>query len=116
MHFNATIKLAAILCCLTICYPLVAHFNPVRAAVGQVAPRGDGTKDGAPLVDEMVGTANNWRDYTCASILDCYKGDQVQRQTCNFLYKDKQVRVEVTGGGFRDGSIIVKRKDGTVRA
>jgi hypothetical protein len=74
------------------------------------------TRDGAALVEEMVATVDKWHDYTCSNTLEYYKNSEPERRSCNFFYKDKQVRVEVTDGGYRNGSVVVKHKDGTVRA
>jgi hypothetical protein len=79
------------------------------------SPRVEAMKEGAQLIDEMLSTAQKWRDYTCVSELDYFKGGQEQKRSCRFFYKDGQVRVEVTGGGYRDGSILVRSKAGAVR-
>lgn len=73
-------------------------------------------KDAAGLIDDMLATVQKWHDYTCKSQLDYFKGDKPETRTANFFYKDNQVRVEVTGGGYRDGSVVIKNRDGKVHA
>lgn len=75
------------------------------------------TTDGAGLVESMWVIVHKWSDYTCESELWVYKPDKIARSGCKFFYKDpSQVRVQVMGGGFRDGSVVVRQKDGSVRA
>lgn len=72
--------------------------------------------DGADFLSDMDKTASQWSNYTCESSLEIFKNDKTSKSGCKVFYKDKQMRIEVVGGGYRDGSVVVRRKDGTVRA
>jgi outer membrane lipoprotein-sorting protein len=76
----------------------------------------DAARDGAQFVDQMFRAANGLKDYTCDSELDTFKVDQTKKSKCKFFWKDDQVRIEVTGGGYRDGTVLIKQKDGRVTA
>lgn len=74
------------------------------------------SKDGAEFLGGLLDTVRKWGDYTCESELWNYKPDKMTKSGCKFFYKDNQVRVQVMGGGYRDGSIIVRTKEGVVKA
>jgi hypothetical protein len=73
-------------------------------------------KDGADFASSLQATVKKWTDYMCDSELWNYKSDKTTKSSCKFFYKDNAVRVQVTGGGFRDGTVLVKQKDGAVKA
>jgi outer membrane lipoprotein-sorting protein len=73
-------------------------------------------KDGADFASTLQATVKKWGDYTCDSELWVYKPDKTTKSSCKFFYKDNSVRIQVTGGGFRDGSVVVRTKDGSVKA
>lgn len=73
--------------------------------------------DGAELINEMADSAAKWNDYSCLAELHSFKTGKDVPSTCKFFYKKKdQTRIEVTGGGFRDGSVLVRKADSSVRA
>lgn len=72
-------------------------------------------QEGADLVKTLEATVRKWRDYSCENELWTYKPDRMTKSGCKFFYKDNQVRVQVVGGGFRDGTLLVKSKDGKIR-
>ncbi len=73
-------------------------------------------KDGAEFAAGLLAAVRKWTDYTVDSELWIYYPDKMTKSSCKLFYKDNQVRIQVIGGGFRDGSVIVRKKDGTVRA
>lgn len=84
--------------------------NSVAAAASA-----DQTHDANQFVDEMSRAVAGLHDYTCDSELDTFKPEN-KKSKCHFFWKDNQVRIEVTGGGFRDGTVVVKQKSGAVTA
>jgi len=73
-------------------------------------------KEGNELLASVINTISSWKDYWCESHVTFFHDNKTTQSGCRLFYKNNQVRIEVTGGGFRNGSLIVKRKDGTVRA
>jgi outer membrane lipoprotein-sorting protein len=84
------------------------------ALVAMVEPEKMG--DGAEFLSAMDRAAGQWNSYTCESHLEIFKTDKTSKSGCKVFYKDKQMRIEVVGGGYRDGSVVVRRRDGTIRA
>ena len=65
--------------------------------------------DGAAFVEKLLSETESWSDYTCTSELHNSKGEKTTVSSSRFFYKKgPQVRIEVIGGGFRDGSILVR--------
>src|ERR1700736_5738145 len=98
------------LCAISICHV------PVNASSTHSPPSviETDTKDGSDLLQSLYNNTRKWSDYSCESALELYRPNKVTHSGCRFFYKQNQVRVEVMGGGFRDGSVLVKEKDGKV--
>src|SRR5262249_8679473 len=74
------------------------------------------SKDGSEFVNTLAAAVSKWHDYSCdTNLVNCYPS-KVTRSGGKFYYKDGQVRVEVKGGGYRDGSVVARCKDGSVFA
>lgn len=73
--------------------------------------------DGTQFFEKLVQDSQLWSDYSCLTEMHNFKPDKTTISSSRFFYrKGPEVRIEVVGGGFRDGSVIVKKKDGTIRA
>jgi len=72
------------------------------------------SKDGCEFVSGMAESLGKWRDYSCDSDLINYYSNKVTHSGGGFFFKENQVRIQIRGGGFRDGTVIVKHKDGSV--
>jgi outer membrane lipoprotein-sorting protein len=79
---------------------------------------GKKTRDGKNYLDQMLDSASHYSEYT-------YKCDQTTRKeeksvsgTAKFYFKrNNRMRLDVTsGGGVKKGSVVVRRKDGKIRA
>jgi hypothetical protein len=69
------------------------------------------------VLESLLASVSNWNDYSCIAELHSFKTGKDVPSTCRFFYKKRsQVRIEVTGGGFRDGSVIVRQADSAVKA
>lgn len=73
--------------------------------------------DGSQFFEKIVQDSQLWSDYSCITEMHNFKPDKTTISSSRFFYrKGPEIRIEVMGGGFRDGSIIVKKKDGSIRA
>ncbi len=71
--------------------------------------------DAAGMLKKLQSQFESWSDYSCLSEQKCFRQDKVTHSASRFFYKKgPAVRIEVIGGGFRDGSIVVRSKDGKV--
>jgi hypothetical protein len=103
---NLKCSLAAIL--------LTAGFSlSSSAAIEQEAVYEDGKNELQRLCTESLG----WTDYSCFSEMHNFKPGKTTISASRFFYKKgPTVRLEVVGGGFRDGSVIVRGRDGKITA
>ncbi|HEY9715357.1 MAG TPA: hypothetical protein V6C72_17930, partial [Chroococcales cyanobacterium] len=75
------------------------------------------TKDGTFYLNVMLNSVKNLNDYTFDSEIITYKKNSVVRATGKFYYKPLNlVRIEVTGQGYKSGSVLVRTSEGKVRA
>lgn len=73
--------------------------------------------DGSQFFEKIVQDSQVWQDYSCLTEMHNFKPDKTTISSSRFFYrKGPEIRIEVIGGGFRDGSIILKKKDGSIRA
>lgn len=86
-----------------------AEISATEAEPGQM-------KDGTELLNSLLNTVSKWNDYCCESELTMYEHEKTVESGCKMFYKSSQLRIEVIGGGFRNGTIVVRKKDGSVRA
>ena len=68
----------------------------------------DGSSFLLPICNEILG----WHDYSCETELLIYHPEKTTKSGCRLFYKDHQIRVEVIGGGYRNGSVLVRDHDG----
>ena len=69
-------------------------------------------KDGSSFLLPICNEISNWHDYSCETELLIYHSDKTTKSGCKFFYKDHQIRVEIIGGGYRNGSVLVHDRDG----
>lgn len=73
--------------------------------------------DGSQFLDKAVQESLQWSDYSCITEMHNFKPDKTTISSSRFFYrKGPEIRIEVMGGGFRDGSVILKKKDGSIKA
>lgn len=95
---------------------LVAAIFSCTTAFAIAAETERALQDGALFLSKMIDQASAWNDYTCITEMHNFKPDKTTISNSKFSYrKGPEVRIEVMGGGFRDGSVIVKKKDGTIK-
>ena len=75
------------------------------------------TEDGAAFVTRMLSTADALKDYSFDSNIITFKGRRRVSQKGKFFFKQPNLtRIEVTKGGFRKGSVLVREKSGNIIA
>lgn len=68
---------------------------------------------GTALLDKIHAYVSKFKDYKFHSAIKTYKGSKTNNMEGNFFYKKaKNVRIEVTSGGIKKGSIVVRNSDG----
>lgn len=67
-------------------------------------------------MQNVCDSIHQWKDYSCNSELDVFKKQGLKKYRCKLSYKDEQVRIDVQGGGYRDGTVLIKSKDGKIKA
>lgn len=73
--------------------------------------------EGSQFLQKLSDDAQSWADYSCTTEMHNFKPDKVTISHSHYYYrKGPEIRIEVIGGGFRDGSVIVKKRDGSIRA
>ena len=71
--------------------------------------------DGAAELQKLLTQVNGWSDYTCLTEQHNFKPNKITIAASKFFYKKGPVvRIEVVGGGFRDGSVVVRSRDGKI--
>src|SRR6516162_7432919 len=94
---------------------LIALSYPSAAWATLQEPGNYVTKDGSEFFQKLCDAVCNWNDYSCQSELDTFKADKTVHSRCKFYYKKgHQVRIEITGSGFRSGTVIVRQTDGSI--
>lgn len=74
-------------------------------------------QEGSAVVKTLADQSNSWSDYSCITELHNFRPDKTTITRARFLYrKGPELRIEVLGGGFRDGSVILRCKDGRIKA
>ncbi len=74
-------------------------------------------KDARGYLDQLIESASQLNDYTFDSELLTYKSAKPSQSKGKMFYKKHDlVRVEVTDNSYKAGSVVVRRKDGVVRA
>jgi outer membrane lipoprotein-sorting protein len=73
-------------------------------------------KDGTAFVTSICNEISNWHDYSCESELLLYHPDKTTKSGCKLFYKEHQLRIEVIGGGYRNGTVLVRDKEGKTTA
>lgn len=116
MKFRATPLRIAVF--LTIVFlPLFISCSLAYATADGAIQQEFATVDGKQFLQNLYNSVSGWGDYSCQSDLQTFKPDKVVKSRCKFFYKKlNQVRVEVVGGGYRNGTTIVKEPNGSVRA
>jgi outer membrane lipoprotein-sorting protein len=73
--------------------------------------------DGKQFIEGVADKVSALNDYICQTEVHSFATGKDVKSSCKFYYKNGgEVRIEVTGGGFRDGTVIVRTKNGIVRA
>lgn len=68
--------------------------------------------DGTNFLQKLISEYAAWNDYSCITELHNYKSSKATITKSKFFYKKgPRVRIEVIGGGFRDGSVIIRNTD-----
>jgi outer membrane lipoprotein-sorting protein len=71
--------------------------------------------DGSQFLRDLYNYIATLSDYSCRIDVRTYKPQKTVDTDCKFFYKKlNQVRIEAIGGGYRNGSVVVKFQDGTV--
>jgi outer membrane lipoprotein-sorting protein len=110
----AKYKLAAIL--------LAFGFNIVVApaqalSVDKVQVASLPSKDGFSFLNNLLDAVRALNDYTYDTELTTYKPGNTTLMTGRFSYKRTDlVRIEVTGTGYKAGSVVVRSPDGKISA
>lgn len=106
-------NVAAIAFVLAICFSL-----STRAPAAALDPEAGATyEDGKAELLRLCNVSSTWTDYSCFTEMHNFKPDKVTISSSRFFYKKGPVvRLEVVGGGFRDGSVIVRSQDGKITA
>lgn len=74
-------------------------------------------KDGQAFLEGMLQAVSNWNDYECDAEFTVFRAAKNSKYAGHMSFKrDALVRLDVTGGGYRSGCIVLRRKDGKVRA
>lgn len=69
--------------------------------------------NGNALLDKIHAYIAKFKDYKFHSAIKTYKGAKANNMEGNFFYKKaRNVRVEVTSGGIKKGSVVVRNSDG----
>jgi len=69
--------------------------------------------NGNALLDKIHAYITKFKTYKFHSAIKTYKGSKTNNMEGNFFYKKaRNVRVEVTSGGIKKGSIVVRNSDG----
>ena len=72
--------------------------------------------DGKQFLQDLTRSISSWNDYSVRIDVQTFKGDKPVKSDCKFFYKKlDKVRIEVIGGGYRNGTVIVKQ-NGVVRS
>jgi outer membrane lipoprotein-sorting protein len=70
---------------------------------------------GQSFIDNVHNTATTLNDYTVDTRLTGRLRDRLKEGGAKFFYKkNKRIRLEVTKGATNQGSVVVRREDGTV--
>ena len=81
-----------------------------------LAVASESLSDGTQFIHKLAEQAAGWNDYTCITEMHNFKPDKTTISSSRFYYrKGPEIRIEVMGGGFRDGSVILKKKDGSIK-
>ncbi len=108
------------LACLTIVALTPCFALPERAGAAAITAADreqPDTKRGFDLVSAMHDAASSADDYSFEARIEAYGDGKAVRQGGRFFYKKPGlIRVEVTEGGFKRGSVLVVGVDGSVRA
>lgn len=88
----------------------------VGAAPGDVAVDPSKMTDGNSFLSSLCSNMHKWKDYSCESHLEVYKPEKTTKSSCRFFFKAPMVRIEITEGGFKSGSVLVRQPDGAVKA
>ncbi|MBX9725115.1 MAG: hypothetical protein K2X81_27170 [Candidatus Obscuribacterales bacterium] len=65
--------------------------------------------DGTNFLQKLITEYSQWNDYSCVTELHNYKSSKATITKSKFFYKKgPRVRIEIMGGGFRDGSVIIR--------
>lgn len=76
----------------------------------------EATGDGTEFWQGVYRAIKQWNDCVCDSQLETYKPQKTVISAGKIYYKkENRLRLEVKGGGYRDGSLIVRQADGKVR-
>lgn len=108
---RTSLRKFAILAAMSSC--LLSGFVPAQSVVS--APDEADMRDGLDFLGQVDSSVHKMNNYECESSLEVHKPDKVHKAQCRFFFKESQIRIECMGGGFRDGSVVVRRKDGSVR-
>ncbi|CAM6002439.1 unnamed protein product [Sphagnum balticum] len=72
--------------------------------------------DGKKVLQDVITRVAQLGAYKFEGLLGTVKDRSMKIDAGSFYYMPKCLRVEVKSGGFKAGAIVVKRKDGVIRA
>lgn len=127
MNLNHKIAscLFAFVCLIAAGYPVSAgsgkNLTPsLSKHAGEIDRLVDGkkTKDGREYLEQMLRSAGKYDEYIYSCHQTTRKKDRTVSGTAKFYFKkNNRMRLDVTsGGGVKKGSVVVRRKDGKIRA
>lgn len=83
----------------------------------QVQPLVTNDHDGSQVLEEMTARVKKLGPYSFEGALSTLKEKDLKQDLGSFYYMPQScLRVEVKGKGYKAGSILVKQKDGVIRA
>jgi outer membrane lipoprotein-sorting protein len=94
---------------------LVLNAVSIFAAYANAGEGAVNVTDGSQFFRDLCDYIGSLSDYSCRIDVRTFKPQKTVDSDCKFFYKKlNQVRIEAIGGGYRNGSVIVKHEDGTV--
>jgi|GEM_PF-3396770 hypothetical protein len=113
-----TMTVSQIVLALTATSMLLITANNLFSEPAYCSPSADTLLDdkkpnGAPMLDKIHAYVSKFKDYKFHSAIKTYKGAKTNNMEGDFFYKKaKNVRVEVTSGGIKKGTVVVRNADG----
>jgi outer membrane lipoprotein-sorting protein len=118
MKFKAFLSLAILLIAVSSQMQLAAQDAPqVQCAIANIEMDDQSTVDGSQMVGKLLDKVQGLNDYQYDCSQVSWRTGKPKEAAAKFYFKKPgMIRIEVVSQDFRNGSIIIKQADGTIKA